>query len=155
VDYTKAANRRQFFVDYATEKKFNPSVPESWYSVYEDLLSMKGLKPLLQYYKGSVVTALLQLFPDIGLKRSKFRRSDDSKRKRFFTKYAHDKLADPLVPETWYSIVKVDFLRKKGAKTALQWHRGSFENALANSLVQLFPNIGLDKRRMMKKRQLK
>lgn len=67
-------NQKQFFVDFAKEKKFDPLIPHNWYQVSKnDLLHSKGIGSILPYYKGRISLALLQVFNDIGLDEEKLK----------------------------------------------------------------------------------
>lgn len=89
--WKKPENRRKFFVDYANKNNFDPLVPSNWYSIKVDDVSaekvlvpfissinsfikieLQGGSSALMYHNNSVVTALAQLFPNIGLDKSKF-----------------------------------------------------------------------------------
>ena len=60
---------------------------------------------MVSHHNQSAKTALLDLFPEIGLKRSKFYSIWDSaaKRKRFFEDFAKSQNFDPEDPKNWYS----------------------------------------------------
>jgi len=61
-------NRIKLFNSFANKRRFDPLFPHNWYSISsEDLRSFKGFVSMLRYYNGSVVKALLHLFPNIGL----------------------------------------------------------------------------------------
>jgi len=90
----------------------------------------------------------LELFPDIGLEKEKFRRKwkDPAKRRLFFENFAREHAVDPLKAETWYSksLLK-SLIAKKGTHGVLQYH----ERNVSKALVSLFPNIGLDRSRII------
>jgi len=66
-------NQRQFFLDYAQKKGFDPLVPANWYKISApELLLAKSAGVMLVHNKGSYVDALMKLFPTIGLERFKF-----------------------------------------------------------------------------------
>eukprot|EP00026_Physarum_polycephalum_P004013 Phypoly_transcript_04030.p1 GENE.Phypoly_transcript_04030~~Phypoly_transcript_04030.p1 ORF type:complete len:625 (+),score=47.65 Phypoly_transcript_04030:223-2097(+) len=61
-------NRINLFNSFANQNNFDPLLPHNWYGVSaEDIRSFKGFKSMLRYYEGSVVQALVHLFPNIGL----------------------------------------------------------------------------------------
>ena len=94
-----------------------------------------------QYYGGSYITALLDLFPDIGLQPNKFKSApsmagwrkregemgerdtnemiienyweDQDNAKRFFDDFAKSRGFDPLNPERWYGFIKSDIRNEK------------------------------------------
>jgi len=93
---------------------------------------------------------LLDLFPEIGLQLSKFRKKwgEVFKRKNFFETFARENKLNPLDPETWYrpSTMKNLSMRKE-VKQIVPHHGGSVIKALAD----LFPNIGLETSKFKKK----
>eukprot|EP00026_Physarum_polycephalum_P003234 Phypoly_transcript_03244.p1 GENE.Phypoly_transcript_03244~~Phypoly_transcript_03244.p1 ORF type:complete len:742 (+),score=88.29 Phypoly_transcript_03244:221-2446(+) len=81
IDYSKFVqyvrrdvnNRRQFFERYAKENDFDPLVPENWYYQSRDkILAIKDARKILRKHNSSLSKALVDLFPNIGLERSKF-----------------------------------------------------------------------------------
>jgi len=69
-----ASKRRQFFVDYAKAKGFDPLAAENWYSQpKKSIFDAKGASGVMQHHNHSLAKALLDLFPDIGLMGSSFR----------------------------------------------------------------------------------
>ena len=92
------SNRREFFRSLAEEKGFDPLNPTHWYSIHYDEIAkrqvcyllfslfflfsfllkagiyfqVKGGKTLLSYYNASVVDALINVFPEIGLDKFEF-----------------------------------------------------------------------------------
>eukprot|EP00026_Physarum_polycephalum_P001342 Phypoly_transcript_01343.p1 GENE.Phypoly_transcript_01343~~Phypoly_transcript_01343.p1 ORF type:complete len:974 (+),score=101.70 Phypoly_transcript_01343:154-3075(+) len=144
------ANRRKMFTDLADEMGFDPLLPANWYSVSSyAVLNCKGADAVLFYYQGSVIDALLHVFPEIGLVKKEFASrprnywSDESNRKRHFIEFAREKRFDPLVAQNWYSVTKQAFMAFKGSCSALL----HYNNNLGKALIQLFPNIGLEKDR--------
>jgi len=65
-------NRRNFFDEYARSKKFNPLDAEKWYSVTYHEIRKAGGGGLLYYYRGSYTKALVQLYPELMLKKKNF-----------------------------------------------------------------------------------
>eukprot|EP00026_Physarum_polycephalum_P000830 Phypoly_transcript_00831.p1 GENE.Phypoly_transcript_00831~~Phypoly_transcript_00831.p1 ORF type:complete len:1315 (+),score=159.79 Phypoly_transcript_00831:513-3947(+) len=129
--------RRLFFILFAKEKGFDPLVPENWYSVpSNEFLATKEARTIVVRYGGSFPKALLHLFPNIGLQRTKFAmrslkfwRDGDNKR-QFFKNIANLKGFNPLVAENWYIITLQDILHFKGAQSILPQYDGSFVKAL-------------------------
>eukprot|EP00026_Physarum_polycephalum_P002130 Phypoly_transcript_02134.p1 GENE.Phypoly_transcript_02134~~Phypoly_transcript_02134.p1 ORF type:complete len:738 (+),score=96.58 Phypoly_transcript_02134:691-2904(+) len=71
--WNNEAHRRDFFIDFAKRKKFDPLVPENWYSCsFWDIQNHEKATSVLHYYHGNFKTALIHLFPNIGLDPSKF-----------------------------------------------------------------------------------
>eukprot|EP00026_Physarum_polycephalum_P010489 Phypoly_transcript_10653.p1 GENE.Phypoly_transcript_10653~~Phypoly_transcript_10653.p1 ORF type:complete len:428 (-),score=54.41 Phypoly_transcript_10653:8-1153(-) len=62
---------REFLDNFATEQGFDPLIPENWYNAFSQY---HDYKVLLKYFRGKLSDCLLQLYPDIGLQRSKFNR---------------------------------------------------------------------------------
>eukprot|EP00026_Physarum_polycephalum_P002346 Phypoly_transcript_02352.p1 GENE.Phypoly_transcript_02352~~Phypoly_transcript_02352.p1 ORF type:complete len:819 (+),score=94.09 Phypoly_transcript_02352:352-2808(+) len=135
--------RRQFFDEFASAANFDPLVPANWYSVSaESILEKKNAYAILRMYKRNLITALVDVYPEIGLDIAKFGYWErPSNRKLFFTKYAQQKRFDPLVPENWYNLKKADIIHLEGAHEVLQYYRGN----LALALFQLFPRIGFER----------
>lgn len=67
-------NIREFFNDFAARNNLgDPLVPETWYSVsFNDIAQEKGGKTALLHYNSSVIKALMDIYPDIGLDPYKF-----------------------------------------------------------------------------------
>ncbi len=63
--WTNHDNRRKFFVEFASQKGFDPLVPENWKNVKYKELFKKG--KALRYYNGSMSKALADVFPDLGV----------------------------------------------------------------------------------------
>lgn len=95
---------------------------------------------MLDYYNGSLVKALEDIYPNIGLRREMFAFlhrmllffplfyscpsdfhtlfiggywSEPKNRKRFFDEFARDSNFDPLVPENWYSVTTNEIEQRK------------------------------------------
>jgi hypothetical protein len=93
--------RRRFFDDLAKTHGFDPLIAKNWYSVpykaienekvpflipffplptviyspFEIILLLQKGEVVIRYHKGSYVQAIMDLYPDIGLDRSKFGRA--------------------------------------------------------------------------------
>eukprot|EP00026_Physarum_polycephalum_P001724 Phypoly_transcript_01726.p1 GENE.Phypoly_transcript_01726~~Phypoly_transcript_01726.p1 ORF type:complete len:978 (+),score=124.21 Phypoly_transcript_01726:128-3061(+) len=138
--------RRKFFERYAKEKGFDSLNPVNWYSQSRaKILSFKGGFRVLAYYNDSVSKALVYLFPDIGLDPSKFadysNRNNTENRKRFFELYAKENGFNPLVAHNWYLQTREKIMSSKGAHSVVYHHN----NSVSQALIDLFPDIGLDK----------
>eukprot|EP00026_Physarum_polycephalum_P003664 Phypoly_transcript_03677.p1 GENE.Phypoly_transcript_03677~~Phypoly_transcript_03677.p1 ORF type:complete len:748 (+),score=79.94 Phypoly_transcript_03677:247-2244(+) len=144
--WSEAKKRRKFFEQYAAEHGFDPLVPENWYSQTRgSVIAHQGGSRVLFYHNSSVVNALLELFPKIGLEKFKFRfRSswhETNTRRKFFEAYAEENGFDPLQPTNWYSQRLEKILHIKGARNVVAFHN----NDVTTALLDLFPNIGLEK----------
>lgn len=153
--HTGERGRKDYFVNFAQQRGFDPLVAENWYSVLpSDLFTFRGLRAaqqLVSYYSGSYVVALQSLFPNIGLDKDKFsfypsvkrtHWSDPTHRTEMLLDFAKHKKFDPLVADNWYPYTLGDLVEFKGArdvKSMLIYHNGSFVKALK----QLFPKIRL------------
>jgi len=67
--WNSAANRRKFFDSIAQENSFDPLSPESWYALAtSDMFSKyKGIWNVIERHNFSYETALIELYPEIGL----------------------------------------------------------------------------------------
>jgi hypothetical protein len=66
------AKQRQVFEAFARQHRFDPYCAHHWHRLSrEQFMSIRGIHPILQQYKNSTAEALLNLFPSIGLERSK------------------------------------------------------------------------------------
>jgi len=140
-------NRKAFFLEFAKERGFDPLLPDNWYSITQnDFKSAKRAPSVLRYYKNHYISALLALFPNIGLDRRKFNFvffshwDDRDNRRYFFIRFAQAKKFDPLIPENWYSVSLNAITSRRGGRAVLRRYDGKFQKAL----VDLFPDIGLD-----------
>eukprot|EP00026_Physarum_polycephalum_P002322 Phypoly_transcript_02328.p1 GENE.Phypoly_transcript_02328~~Phypoly_transcript_02328.p1 ORF type:complete len:917 (+),score=144.55 Phypoly_transcript_02328:40-2790(+) len=100
-----AANRKKEFDKLAQFLDFNPLIPERWYAVNPIRFKSKINKNLLKRYNGSYVEALMDIYPDIGLRPEKFISSKQPTEKP----KASRKLEPPLVsdwPAEWSSLDK-------------------------------------------------
>jgi len=148
-------NQKELLVSFSKEHGFDPLVSENWYSVHSDVFSKyKGASSVLSYYGGSMTTAVLHLFKDIGLDASKFPNklpskywTDPSHQRQLFYDFAKEKGFDPLVPDHWYSVTSNEILSFKGGSSMLSHYDGRFVRAL----LHLFPGIGFDKRKFHQK----
>eukprot|EP00026_Physarum_polycephalum_P003956 Phypoly_transcript_03973.p1 GENE.Phypoly_transcript_03973~~Phypoly_transcript_03973.p1 ORF type:complete len:646 (+),score=59.16 Phypoly_transcript_03973:3-1940(+) len=145
VRYDQVENRKKFFETYAREKNFDPYMAGNWYSQdLENVYHAKGASGVLSYHNQSVVKALLDLFPNIGLDKSRFRVKplwwEPARRRNLFENYAKANHFDANVPENWYFYSKAKIRSFPRARLVLSYYRGSIPRAL----VDLFPDIGLD-----------
>eukprot|EP00026_Physarum_polycephalum_P002145 Phypoly_transcript_02149.p1 GENE.Phypoly_transcript_02149~~Phypoly_transcript_02149.p1 ORF type:complete len:898 (+),score=87.49 Phypoly_transcript_02149:121-2814(+) len=154
-------NRRKFFEKYAKEHEFNPLMPESWNKQKLDtILSAKGISRVISYHRNSVTQALVDLFPEIQLRKllfshtsllyeSKWRGSmywdrrswlDVAAKRKFFEDYANKHGFDPLVANNWYSQTREKVLSTKGAFGVIHYHNKSIPEALQ----YMFPDVSFD-----------
>lgn len=84
-------NQRRFFIEFAKRNSINPHLPQDWYSctlgdirkstVWSLLISLAKLNlnieqgggAIAKHYNGSISEALIQLFPELHLEKSKFK----------------------------------------------------------------------------------
>jgi len=116
-------------------------------------MSVKRVNSVLPFHNNSISKALLDLFPEIGLDKTKFHMinpwRDERKRRAFFENYAESKgAARPLTAESWYSLCedKGAILSSRGAQGVIAFHK----NSVTQALVDLFPDLGLDKNRLLR-----
>eukprot|EP00026_Physarum_polycephalum_P001974 Phypoly_transcript_01978.p1 GENE.Phypoly_transcript_01978~~Phypoly_transcript_01978.p1 ORF type:complete len:752 (+),score=127.08 Phypoly_transcript_01978:45-2300(+) len=140
-------NRKDFFVSFAAGHQFDPLVPENWYKARELKELEEGSSGILQYYQGSVIKALLHLFPDIGIEENKFSHlpkgywSNFENRKKFFDDFGREQGFDPLVPQNWYSITWRIIKNAKG-KSLLEYYTGQ---SVIAALLDIYPDIDFDR----------
>eukprot|EP00026_Physarum_polycephalum_P001437 Phypoly_transcript_01438.p1 GENE.Phypoly_transcript_01438~~Phypoly_transcript_01438.p1 ORF type:complete len:1047 (+),score=162.81 Phypoly_transcript_01438:248-3388(+) len=146
-DLDDGINLRIFFDKLAKKSDFDPLLARNWYSATSEMVAKEkdGLSVLYQF-KGSIVKALMRVYPDIGLDESKFLKvrqnywSSDNKRK-FLSAYAKKRDFDPLVPENWYFISSQELLTEKGGLSVLR----EYGNQVSAAVIDLFPDIGAQK----------
>jgi len=138
---------KKVLVHFAKLRGFDPYVADNWYKISsEDITSFPHARAMLKYYKG-YIAALMQLFPDIGLNPLKFKKApqgfweDQKNRKMMFCHIAHQLGFDPLLPSNWYSVTYSSLRNTKGANSILEHYYGG---SLAQGLLAMFPDIGLD-----------
>lgn len=151
--WKEATNRRQFFDEYARDRKFDPLVAENWYSVlYEDLVEHKGGSRVIRYH-GTYSKALQELYPEISFNMDRFKKSEHwtfaKNRRRFFDEFAAENGFDPLIAEYWYKISRKAILSKKGGRTVIDYHGG-----VSKSLIELYPDVNFDSTRFKKSKTL-
>eukprot|EP00026_Physarum_polycephalum_P003407 Phypoly_transcript_03418.p1 GENE.Phypoly_transcript_03418~~Phypoly_transcript_03418.p1 ORF type:complete len:724 (+),score=75.11 Phypoly_transcript_03418:129-2300(+) len=144
--WQELGNRKEFFDKVARDKGFDPLVAENWYSITRKMIEQKKGNPLAAYSgkSGKLASALIHLYPNIGLDKNKFPRpkgywKELTNRKLFFDKYATEHSFDPLVAANWYQ-VRGEHLEREGAQALLKYSKGGF----VNELLKVYPNIGLD-----------
>eukprot|EP00026_Physarum_polycephalum_P003709 Phypoly_transcript_03723.p1 GENE.Phypoly_transcript_03723~~Phypoly_transcript_03723.p1 ORF type:complete len:701 (+),score=48.32 Phypoly_transcript_03723:95-2104(+) len=72
--WSDSTNQKTYFDTIAQQRKFDPLIAESWYSVtLQTYAKYKGYKSILNFYNGSIAEALQQCFPNIGLDLSRLK----------------------------------------------------------------------------------
>eukprot|EP00026_Physarum_polycephalum_P001228 Phypoly_transcript_01229.p1 GENE.Phypoly_transcript_01229~~Phypoly_transcript_01229.p1 ORF type:complete len:1158 (+),score=134.52 Phypoly_transcript_01229:34-3507(+) len=135
--------RRRFFEEFAALNKFNPLVPENWYSIpHHMIMSVQGAAQVMKYYSDNIDRALLELFPNIGFQSHRFLKiyARENGRK-LFKNYAKICGFDPLIPEHWYIQPKSKLLATEGTKWVISYYYGS----VFRTLQCLFPEIHFDR----------
>eukprot|EP00026_Physarum_polycephalum_P001152 Phypoly_transcript_01153.p1 GENE.Phypoly_transcript_01153~~Phypoly_transcript_01153.p1 ORF type:complete len:800 (+),score=123.64 Phypoly_transcript_01153:87-2486(+) len=138
-------NRRGFFDQFAKSNGFDPLVAANWHSISRStILRTKSGGSVLNFYGGSMVKALLTLYPDIGLEKRQFATTrnfwqDPNHRRQFFDKLAEKKGFDPLIPDNWYSLSKEAIMNEKFGGAVIYHH----DDNIAKALLDLYPAIGL------------
>jgi len=141
--WRKVENRRNFFEEFASSRKFDPLNPRNWYNHLKKggIRSFKGWRGVLLYHENSVSKALVDLFPDIGLDPTKIcvpkeGWKDPHTRRTFFEQFAKEKLFDFHSLPLWKSYSKSISLSPT-AKKVLSYHDGKVSKALHD----LFPKV--------------
>eukprot|EP00026_Physarum_polycephalum_P002046 Phypoly_transcript_02050.p1 GENE.Phypoly_transcript_02050~~Phypoly_transcript_02050.p1 ORF type:complete len:789 (+),score=103.44 Phypoly_transcript_02050:501-2867(+) len=140
-----AAERRQFFIDFAKKYKFDPFKAENWYSQSRDrFLSIEGARTVLSYHKGNASTALMDLFPELGIKKrvTFFHGAsrNAAERRKAFENFAKRHEFDPLNPEKWSE--KSHVIRtSKDVRAILAF----FHDNVAKALMSIFPEVAWEK----------
>eukprot|EP00026_Physarum_polycephalum_P003118 Phypoly_transcript_03127.p1 GENE.Phypoly_transcript_03127~~Phypoly_transcript_03127.p1 ORF type:complete len:674 (+),score=87.16 Phypoly_transcript_03127:242-2263(+) len=149
VDWHEPKRRREFFENFAKKNHFNPFQAENWYPLLNSVSAEKGANHVVHFHRKSVGQALLDLFPDIGLDKSKLTDLPSDfgswhtveSRRQFLENYARSQGFDPQNPEPWYSQNKLKILSIKGGSTVLGYHGDS----LLRALTDLFPKMEFDR----------
>eukprot|EP00026_Physarum_polycephalum_P004726 Phypoly_transcript_04749.p1 GENE.Phypoly_transcript_04749~~Phypoly_transcript_04749.p1 ORF type:complete len:686 (+),score=82.56 Phypoly_transcript_04749:167-2059(+) len=131
----KKHNKKIFLENYARKHGFDPHTPDHWYSHFNS-----GIISLQRVQRWA--NALLQVFPNIGLEKSKLQEQNyrRTNTRIFFEKYAKENQFDPKIASNWYSQPRGNILSTTGAQEVLI----PFQNRISKALVEAFPNIGLD-----------
>jgi len=137
-------NQRKFFDGFATSKDFDPLYADNWRSVTQQEIKSAGGAGLLRRYHGSHIMALVQLYPELMLKKDIFLRSKkgwklSENQRKFFDTFARSKKFNPLDAEKWYCISFKDVLRA-GGRGLLQYHKSHVE-----AIMKAYPELALKK----------
>jgi len=140
-----------FFDQFAISKDFNPLDSEKWYFISKKEVKSAGGLGILEYYNGSHIRAITQLYPELMLQGEKFLNShtrsrggnwrDPQARRVFFDNFATSRLFSPLDAEKWCSISRKDILTA-GGSGILEYYKKSHFNALK----ELYPELKLQNR---------
>jgi len=143
-------NRRKFFETYASTRSFDPLIPANWYkeNMLGHLKHDKITLEILSIYGGSLVRALIHLFPEVQFDPARFSSAvkrnywgNEANRRKFFVDFAAKNKFDPLVPENWYLYSQTHVVgTNKQANSMLSWY---YNGSLVLALQLLFPNIGI------------
>lgn len=90
--YQEVGYRRQFFEEHAAQAGFDPLVPSNWFTISKKhllakkvffflcnkiiffiLTTRQGVLKVLMYHKNSITQAVADLFPELGLVKSKIK----------------------------------------------------------------------------------
>eukprot|EP00026_Physarum_polycephalum_P001103 Phypoly_transcript_01104.p1 GENE.Phypoly_transcript_01104~~Phypoly_transcript_01104.p1 ORF type:complete len:992 (-),score=189.41 Phypoly_transcript_01104:668-3643(-) len=149
--WTNFQNRKTFFDQFAAKRGFDPRNPEKWYCFSQaDFLAEEGGKTLLHLYNFSYITALLDVYPDIGLHQMGFPVKPQkywkhtSNMRNFCDAYAAKKGFDPLQAINWYLVDRAEFMEEKGA-----WRVAKKYGSLEGGLVQLYPEVPLSRKKFI------
>eukprot|EP00026_Physarum_polycephalum_P005007 Phypoly_transcript_05033.p1 GENE.Phypoly_transcript_05033~~Phypoly_transcript_05033.p1 ORF type:complete len:665 (+),score=73.56 Phypoly_transcript_05033:296-1996(+) len=138
----EVSKRREFFESYAKAHKFDPLLPENWYSQsISQIMSFKGASKVMPFYQNRLPGALLDVFPKIGLERSRFHAkspwAEESNRRKFLEEYARENGFDPFIPENWYSQPLSQLTDTKYASNVMYYHNRS----MVRAIIELFPEV--------------
>eukprot|EP00026_Physarum_polycephalum_P017934 Phypoly_transcript_19329.p1 GENE.Phypoly_transcript_19329~~Phypoly_transcript_19329.p1 ORF type:complete len:214 (+),score=30.36 Phypoly_transcript_19329:89-643(+) len=144
-----SSNHKLFFDNIAKENNFDPLIANNWYSFgMKYFLKRKGSR-LLRAYNSSHITALMKIYPNIGLQPHLFHALPkhywevEENIRAFFDSFAAKRGFNPLVPENWYQESVQTILRKGGAGAVLR-----FNNSLPKALPHVYPSIHWDPQKL-------
>jgi len=138
------ANQKKFFLDLARLRNFDPSLAQKWYPLSATyVMGQKGGTSVLNRYNWSIGSALVTLFPDIGLDRKKFERPAkvpvlrSERIRQFMNRIAKKKGIDALESENWYNVATDDIAAEKEGR----WLLGQFGGSFKRAIMSVFPNL--------------
>jgi len=112
---------------------------QKWYSITQKEILSAGGFGILYHFQGSYTAALMEVYPELMLKKENFFRFQaPEQRRKFLDEFAKSKHFDPLDAEKWYSITKEDIIRA-GGRGILNYYNELHMEALA----KLYPELGL------------
>eukprot|EP00026_Physarum_polycephalum_P009775 Phypoly_transcript_09911.p1 GENE.Phypoly_transcript_09911~~Phypoly_transcript_09911.p1 ORF type:complete len:388 (-),score=61.92 Phypoly_transcript_09911:195-1190(-) len=142
--WTQESDRKAFFDNFAASRGFDPHVADNWYDVTTRELDQRGFDGILRYYGGKLSDCLVQLYPNIGLEKSKFNISNQwqspENRRSVLLSFAKLHSFDPLVPSNWYHITLSSFEALEETRSMLRFYGRKYIHAL----VDLFPEVDFD-----------
>jgi len=118
---------------------------KKWYSITRGEILSAGGGKILKRYKGSHITALAKVYPELTWEAHKFFLSKEGRnapqqQREFFDKFAISKQFDPLDPEKWYSTSYKDIIRAGGGSILTY-----FKSSHITALIKLYPELILKK----------
>eukprot|EP00026_Physarum_polycephalum_P002919 Phypoly_transcript_02928.p1 GENE.Phypoly_transcript_02928~~Phypoly_transcript_02928.p1 ORF type:complete len:728 (+),score=71.15 Phypoly_transcript_02928:209-2392(+) len=153
-------NRRMLYERFAKSKGGDPLNSHFWYSqTAKEFLKFKGGVAMKDYYSG-FVTSVIHIFPELHLKKPNFKKPqihiqkkeiDVNIARKIFNKFAAAQGFDPLIPDNWYNVSNFSFGKLKDLNTFLFYKKMRyivkkyFKTKFASCLIQLYPNIGIQK----------
>eukprot|EP00026_Physarum_polycephalum_P001573 Phypoly_transcript_01575.p1 GENE.Phypoly_transcript_01575~~Phypoly_transcript_01575.p1 ORF type:complete len:894 (+),score=113.77 Phypoly_transcript_01575:551-3232(+) len=146
VPWREESKRREFFESFAENNGFDASCANHWYMQSKPkFLSEQDIFGVISYHNNSIAQAIVELFPFIGLEKSQFWSKgiwyQKSNRRRYFEHFAKANGFDPEDKDSWYLHVKEGTMDPEEIAKVIWYHR----NSVTQALVDLFPNIGLEK----------
>lgn len=98
-------HRRAYFDELAAGFQFDPLLCDNWYWIDATTVSKLKIHPVLQYYDGDYINALMHLYPNIGLSKERFQAvSDWRSASRQRLESAHHSELDPFMTERWQAL---------------------------------------------------
>eukprot|EP00026_Physarum_polycephalum_P001689 Phypoly_transcript_01691.p1 GENE.Phypoly_transcript_01691~~Phypoly_transcript_01691.p1 ORF type:complete len:1022 (+),score=174.74 Phypoly_transcript_01691:50-3115(+) len=133
---------KPFFAEFAKSKGLDPLVPENWYLVtLSDIRNfLKKSQKTLRPFQYDHIEALLEFYPNIGLRPGKFISSgkywnNTDHCKNFFLEFAKEHKFDPWKAENWCAYNAYHLSPYPAATSLLSTFNGSFTQAIHS----LFP----------------
>eukprot|EP00026_Physarum_polycephalum_P006545 Phypoly_transcript_06593.p1 GENE.Phypoly_transcript_06593~~Phypoly_transcript_06593.p1 ORF type:complete len:538 (+),score=63.89 Phypoly_transcript_06593:122-1735(+) len=142
--WTFSENRKQFFDSFAKARKFDPTVPENWYSIsVNDVIDMQGGIEVMTYYNFGLPRALLHLYQDIGLKEHEFSYASRKSwslevRRKILDNFARTLGFDPANSAMWNSVSKDKLSGDKAARKMLTY---CYNDSLDRAIAHLYPHV--------------
>jgi len=144
-------NKRKFFTEFAASRSFDPLDTAKWYTFTNgDIKKAGGRSILVLYYKGSLINALIDIFPELKFEREQFLKVKDrdwkdlENRRKFFDNFAKSRKFSPLDADKWYSTTN-NHIRLGGGRSILHYYKGSHFQAL----MKLYPELGLQREKFV------
>eukprot|EP00026_Physarum_polycephalum_P003771 Phypoly_transcript_03785.p1 GENE.Phypoly_transcript_03785~~Phypoly_transcript_03785.p1 ORF type:complete len:728 (+),score=112.28 Phypoly_transcript_03785:126-2309(+) len=140
------ANTRALFDNFAKDLGRDPLLPSSWYDVSVRQFASKGGAYVLQHYGGSLIKALMDIYPSIGIEERNFQIvprnfwQENENKRNFFEFFARKREFDPLDVDRWYLVSNQDIKDEKNGVSVLNTYGGSLSKALSS----LFPSLKID-----------